>query len=164
MTTGGPLCPNCGQLDGHTKECMAGVVYNVIRSLPGYQPDSRPQWNIPLNLEAKPEKHTPERWSAESDGGMNTAEARIVADAARDRRRVMKSSARPDYLALVWTMEDARRIVACVNACADYSTEALRGGLLEIMLSYARRRIGDDLGTAMEKVNDPAFLARLKQH
>ncbi len=73
------------------------------------------------------EKHTAEPWSAEYDGGMNTADARIVANAANERRRVMKSSMRPNYLALVWTMEDARRIVDCVNALRFVPPAALRG-------------------------------------
>ncbi len=33
--SGGPICPNCGVLDGHTQECMAGVHYHVTRTLPG---------------------------------------------------------------------------------------------------------------------------------
>ncbi len=117
MPTGGPICPNCGLNDGHTKECMAGVVYNVIRSLPGYQPDFRPQWNIPLNL---PKRWRVQKWAEEWFDVLDGA-------------RIAATLRGPEAGA------DARRIVACVNACADYSTEALKGGLLKIMLEACYR-------------------------
>ncbi len=53
--SGGPTCANCGVNDGHSKECLAGIQYNIIHSLP-YQ-EGQTMTKRPDQAEVLREKH-----------------------------------------------------------------------------------------------------------
>lgn len=74
------------------------------------------------------DKHSPEPWSVPID------EEGWLEFFSGDGKRVMSF---PDFLAHGGSkpsVADAERIVACVNACRGFSTEALEGG---VFLPYA---------------------------
>lgn len=65
-------------------------------------------------------EHTPEPWSAERDEGMLyllTQDRRVIALLSDDERALTSG--------LEGTEADARRIVACINACVGIPTETL---------------------------------------
>lgn len=67
--------------------------------------------------------HTQEPWMLEPviDGAIMTADGYAIADMAFEYSSISK----PELL------ENARRIVACVNACAGFSTEVLEATVSE---------------------------------
>jgi hypothetical protein len=89
----------------------------------------------------QPLRHTPEPWAISSDGDVmvNTAPLRKIVVSGFS----LSIAGRDDLAAA-----NARRIVACVNACAGISTDELESKSLSIVLSDAinkRRELAEAL-------------------
>jgi hypothetical protein len=86
---------------------------------------------------SKPEaKHTPEPWESRDHG---TRTLKVASNVAIHDAGNMTLAVLP--IGGFRVHEDARRIVACVNACQGLSTEALESGALESARNYARAAI-----------------------
>lgn len=95
-------------------------------------------------------QHTPGPWSVESDGLSITMAGQVVA-----------SSIGPDYAGNEEKKANARRIVACVNACEGISTEDLQiiddaGETLKFCFGRLKEQ-RDELIAALERLALAAF-------
>lgn len=90
--------------------------------------------------------HTPEPWGVPADGQL------LLADV--DGNIIITGGANEAYglVAYASSVEDARRIVACVNACAGITTESMEVGGVGSILSLGLKE--QERGDAAEKQRD----------
>lgn len=96
--------------------------------------------------------HTPEPWILFEVGDRFKHQC----PASSDRTSILTTATEDDVQwGAIYSDEDARRIVACVNACAGMRNDELEGGLLIGVMSKKIERLEsehDELILAMEEV------------
>lgn len=94
-------------------------------------------------------KHTPEPWTIEcenSGGGTNISGDMIPCIAHTHEVARVNSGAAHRALTSEEALANARRIVACVNACAGISTEALEAGTVDDIIKFLEHIHGGSYG------------------